>query len=257
MAKQPITGLVDADIVAYTYASTGEVKVDWDNDGEVEQYAVDPRVLESRIDSSLVKLKAQLKADELIICLTDTQNFRMSVLPSYKMNRKGMTKPLHLAYAKEYMASNYRTYIRPYLEADDVMGILATHPKLIKGKKVIYSTDKDMKTIPAWLLNPNRTSKPELITPHNAMLYHMEQTLTGDPTDGYIGCRGVGKVGAAKALEDCKDYSEAWQEVVKVYESKGLTKADALVQARVARICQWQDYDYKNNEVILWKEPTL
>jgi DNA polymerase-1 len=255
--KEPITGLVDADIVAYEYSSTGEVKVDWDGDGEVEQYAVDPKVLESRIDGTLARLTQTIKANELIICLTDTVNFRTSVLPSYKMNRKGMMKPLHLAYAKEYMATNYRTYIKPTLEADDVMGILATHPTLIKGKKIICSSDKDMKTIPAWLHNPNKHPKPRLVPALEAMLFHMEQTLTGDPTDGYTGCVGIGKVKALRALQGCKTYAEAWLQVWTLYESKGLTKEDALVQARVARICQWQDYDYKNNEVILWKEPQL
>lgn len=267
MAKQQLTLLVDADIVAFEYSATGEVKVDW-GDGEVQQYGVDTRVLESRIDNGLGKLKETLKGDELIICLTDVTNFRTAVLPTYKANRKGSLKPLHLAYAKEYMAKNYRSYIKPNLEADDVMGILATHPKLIQGKKIICSADKDMKTIPAWIYNPNKHKKPQLQSEHQAMLYHMEQTLTGDPVDGYSGCKGVGKVGAAKAIQAGLDAGTpwanhqqltalVWKEVVGLYVAKGLTKEDALVQARVARICQWQDYDYKNNQVILWKEPTL
>lgn len=269
MARQRITGLIDADIVAYELSATGETKVDWDGDGQIESYTVDTRILQARINSSLASTKDKIKADELIICLTDKVNFRHEVLPSYKMNRKGIPKPLHLAYAKEYMATHYRTYIKPSLEADDVMGILATHPKLIKGKKIIVSSDKDMKTIPAWLHNPNKHPKPRLVKPLEAMLYHMAQTLTGDPVDGYIGCRGVGKVGAEKTLTTViASYApsnfngnelayQLWEAVVKVYESKGLTRADALVQARVARICQWQDYDYQSNEVILWKEPTL
>lgn len=268
MAKQPTVVLVDADIVAYEYSSTGEVKVDWDGDGEISQYPVDTYILESRITHGLATVKDKLKADELIICLTDTVNFRTSVLPTYKENRKGNLKPLHLAYAKEFMSTNYHSYQKPQLEADDVMGILATHPTLIKGKKIIYSIDKDMQTIPAWQLNPNKDKKPRLQPELEAIKYHMLQTLTGDPVDGYRGCEGVGKVGATKAIELGIDagtpwannkqlYALIWQEVVKVYESRGFTKEDALVQARVSRICQWQDYDYTNKEVILWKEPTL
>jgi DNA polymerase-1 len=43
--------------------------------------------------------------------------------------------------------------------------------------------------------------------------------------------------------------------VVAAFESKGLTEEDALVQARVARICRASDYDFKTKEVKLWNPP--
>ena len=36
------------------------------------------------------------------------------------------------------------------------------------------------------------------------------------------------------------------------YEKAGKTEEDALQMARVARICRFEDYDFKNNMVILW-----
>lgn len=37
-----------------------------------------------------------------------------------------------------------------------------------------------------------------------------------------------------------------------VYERKKLTAADALIQARLARILRHGDLDYKTNKVNLW-----
>lgn len=262
--KQMKTNLIDADILAYEASAVNEVTVDWDGDGQKTQHEYNPKILEANLDRLIAKYAGVTKATNSIICLTDDKNFRLDVLPTYKSNRKGSVKPLQLAYAKEYMSSKYDSYQKPYLEADDVMGILSTHPTLIKGKKVIVSTDKDMKTIPGWLYNPGKQKGVRKVSAHEAMLYHMEQTITGDSVDGYKGCPGAGAVAAAEALDraldeglDWADQDQLqgliWKEVVAVYESKGFTEDDALVQARCARILQYQDYDFKNNEVKLWR----
>lgn len=266
MAKLEVkTGLLDADIIAYQIAATTQSAINW-GDGDVQQYAYDPRIVEDNIDHSIGSLIEKLKLDDVVVCLTDATNFRKTVLPSYKMNRAGSLKPLHLTYAKEYMEKNYPTYKKPHLEADDVMGILSTHPKIIKGKKVIVSIDKDMKQIPGWLYNPDKDKKPRLVTAHEGQIFHAYQTLRGDPVDGYSGCPKVGDVNANRIIQEAIDEGTPWadhhnlgvlfwQHIVKTFEAAGLTEEDALVQARCARILQWQDYDYTNNEVILWQPP--
>jgi DNA polymerase-1 len=40
--------------------------------------------------------------------------------------------------------------------------------------------------------------------------------------------------------------------VVSLYAKAGLTEADALRQARLARILRWTDWDNKKKEPILW-----
>lgn len=251
MAATPRIALLDADIVAYQVAASNEQRIDWDGDGEVSQYANDLTYVTGQVDLYIGELKLKLKADEMVICLTDKVNWRNSVLPTYKENRKGSMKPLLLSAVKEYLAAEYTSYIKPTLEADDVMGILATHPTLIKGKKVIVSIDKDMKQIPGWLYNPDKDSKPQLVEAADGDYFHYFQTLTGDPVDGYSGCPKIGKVKATRILDEAK--GSEWDAIVRTYEAAGLTEADALVQAQVARICQWQNYDYTNNEVIPWQ----
>lgn len=251
MATLGKTALLDADIIAYQVSASNEQRIDWDGDGNVSQYSRDLSFITDQADVYIGELKLKLNADEMVICLSDLTNWRHGVLPTYKQNRKGSLKPLQLMAVKEYLASNYNSYLKPSLEADDVMGILATHPTLIKGKKVIVSIDKDMKQIPGWLFNPDKDSKPQMVEASDGDYFHYFQTLTGDPVDGYSGCPKIGKVKATRILDEAK--GEEWAAIVRTYEAAGLTEADALVQAQVARICQWQNYDYTTNEVIPWQ----
>ena len=46
-----------------------------------------------------------------------------------------------------------------------------------------------------------------------------------------------------------------WAVVLAAYEKAGLTEADALAQARVARILRASDYDFKQKKVKLWNPP--
>jgi hypothetical protein len=207
-------------------------------------------------------------------------NWRNKVLPSYKQHRKTSIRPELLYPLKDHLKNDYPSYRKATLEADDIMGILSTHPKLIPGRKIIVSEDKDMKTIPGWLFNPRKDAKPRLVTLEEADLYHLEQTLTGDTTDGYKGCPDAGKEkfkelaenpyvleayehvfksGPRKGLTEIR-YNKVptdslWKAIVSQYEAKGLTEFHALTQARVASICRHTNYDFKKKEVIYWSPP--
>jgi DNA polymerase I len=47
-----------------------------------------------------------------------------------------------------------------------------------------------------------------------------------------------------------------WQVVLSAYESKGLTGEHALLQARLARILRFVDWDTKAGAPCLWSPPT-
>ena len=75
------------------------------------------------------------------------------------------------------------------------------------------------------------------------------QTLTGDPTDGYKGCPTIG----AKRAEAILGSRPAWSLVEAAFIKQGLTREDALLQARMARILRWSDWDQEKREPILWE----
>ena len=122
--------LLDADIVAYAVAFKSEEEFDFRASGTKVKH-IDKATCWRLCDMVIAKHADAVKADSVIVCLTDPDvNFRKDFDPTYKSNRKGADRPELLQLAKEYMFENYRSYIKPRLEADDVMGILATRPTL-------------------------------------------------------------------------------------------------------------------------------
>ncbi len=249
MAKKR-TMLLDGDIVCYQQAMLAEVETKWDDDLWTLHAFEEPA--RAAVDSMIETLKQKVGATDVIIAFTDGVNWRKDILPTYKDNRKDKRKPMLLKPLRAYCEEKYKTYTRPRLEADDVLGILLTHPKIIPGEKVLVSIDKDFKTIPGKHYNW-KDDKSFEIDEEQAQWWHFYQTLMGDATDGYAGCPGIGPKTAEKVLE----HGATWETVVGCFKAKGLSEAAALIQARVARICHAKDYDFEKKEVILWNPPEV
>ena len=69
--------------------------------------------------------------------MSDSNNFRKQIYPEYKLNRINRRKPTVLYELKRYLFEEHEAISEPRLEADDLMGIFATDPK-IKGNKIIF-----------------------------------------------------------------------------------------------------------------------
>ena len=54
---------------------------------------------------------------------------------------------------------------------------------------------------------------------------------------------------AADLLDKAKS---PWQAVRKAFEDRGLSEKEALMNARLAKILQHEDYDYDRQQPILW-----
>ena len=73
--------------------------------------------------------------------------------------------------------------------------------------------------------------------------------MAGDQTDGYAGIPGIG-IKRAEALLEAN--GATWQTVVEAFAAKGLDEYVALMNARLAKILQCDDYDFTNQEPRLW-----
>lgn len=249
------TLLIDADFLGYSAAACSQVKIDWAPDDV--SVTVDKAHAMKFITEKVIEYQDKLNATHVVMALGDTVNWRKEILPSYKENRVLKEKPQLLSFCREFIAKTWKTYQKPSLEGDDVLGILSTHPELIKGEKIIVSVDKDFLQIPGLLWNPHKPERGvKRVTSDEADYYHALQTLTGDPCDGYKGCPGIGPK-RALAILGAISKGEYWRAIVGAYESKGLTEMDATIQARVSRICRAHDYDFVNKRVILWEAPKL
>jgi DNA polymerase-1 len=237
--------LIDADIPCYRAASACETEVDWGDD--VWSIYTDVAKAKELFVGYIDKFIEDTKCSELKLCYTARDNFRNEVYPAYKGNRKSR-KPVGYGALKEWSKTLYPFFEKPTLEADDCMGILATK---FKGKTMIVTMDKDLKTIPGtlWHLDQKLNGKKLQVSEKDAWAWFLTQALTGDVTDGFPGCPGVGPVSAKKLL-DSKGY--VWETVKQAYIKAGLTEEDALTQARCARILHESDWDFENNQVKLW-----
>lgn len=161
MSLAPDILLIDADIVAYQAAAASQMIIDWE-DGEGEQVFSDLPKATGLIDQKLDEYSDALDCDNVLLCLSDEVNWRKQLWPDYKAHRENVRRPELLGSCKEYMRQQYPCKVMPRLEADDVMGILSTSGQY--DFPVIVSIDKDMKTIPGWLYNPDKDDRPTLIS---------------------------------------------------------------------------------------------
>lgn len=244
------TLLIDADIFVYRAALGTQRVYAWDED-DVAAVVADIGGAQAAFHDLLDGHLSDAGMTDFIICLSDALPcFRRAFWPTYKGNR-GERPVLYTELRQWIIDQPWRTYLRPTLEADDILGILATHPSIVEGEKVILSGDKDLRQIPGKHFDMKLGEIVE-VTPEAGERLFWTQMLTGDTVDNYPGCPGIGPVKAARIL----DTDNPWPAVVAAYESKGLTAKDALIQARCARILRTGEYDFKKRRPILWEPPS-
>ncbi len=189
--------------------------------------------------------------------VTDSaENWRKAIWPAYKSNRSA-PKPLALLPIRDLLTKREDVCLRPGLEADDVIGILATRWSFLDEwdhNVVIWSVDKDLLTIPgkhADIKNPGSIFR---VTSKEADYQWWLQTLTGDTSDGYPGLPGFGPVKAKKWLDT---HGASWASVREAFIQHGSNEEEARIQATMARILRAEDYDFTKKEVRPWKPPLI
>lgn len=271
------TLLIDGDILAYRKAAVAQKTINWGDGDEPSLLLKDIREVTDSIDNWILAQKQVLKAHKAVVFLSDDDNWRKQLDPTYKANRSNVVRPELLQAAKDHLRSQWKALSYPRLEADDCMGIWSTEPNC-KEKRIIVSQDKDMQSIPGWLFNPDKDESPRLITKPEADYYHTFQTLTGDTTDGYPGCPGIGPERAERCLRGMyaavphmhelksgprkgtqvvrwrdRGFATFWEVVLQLFSNANLDEKEAIKQARLARILRYGEYDFQTNKVKLWR----
>ena len=247
--------LVDADSLLYKVGFALEDKVIW-NEMEVisgleEEMDIDYftnieqcyRTFDQFIDNILFATDC----DSPLLVFSGKGNFRLDFPIDYKTNRKDSRKPLGYSELLEYAEGKYETRTPIGMEADDfVVYIKTTYPEdyilCAIDKDVLYQTvgthynygkDEEV-TVGAW----------------DATWFAYYQTLTGDTSDGYKGCVGIGDKKARKILDGLKSERELWEAVVEAYESKEQSEEEAIWTMRLANMHQ-----FNGTGIVLWNPP--
>ena len=253
--------LIDGDIPCFTECAVAEQR------GSVfGSYFPDITALADSASQTIEAWAKAAGATEIMVVMShsDRRNFRKHLLPlQYKVQR---TKPKPGGYNEcvDMIRERFDCFDIAGVEGDDTCGILHTSDAV--GETVIISTDKDMKTIPGWLYNPNKMVEREWVTPNEATHFWMQQILEGDAADGYKGCRSVGKVKALRTIGevdndmDTDEYIKLlWSRTMEMYvniygDDEALDLA--VMQARMARILHRPDYDREAGTIQLWHPDT-
>jgi DNA polymerase-1 len=233
--------LIDADYIAYKACAANEAEVDFGDD----VIFVTSRFTEvmKSIERELYQIANDLGCfDDSILFFSDAVNFRKSIDPNYKGHRN-RKKPCGYRRAINALRETYHVVTMPQLEADDALGIYATK----EPGHILCSPDKDMRQIPGDLYD--LTDGVVTVEPEEGRRWHLIQTLAGDQTDGYAGVPGIG-IKRAIALFEKDGYT--WETVVNAFAEKDLGEDVALMNARLAKILQHEDYDFTNQEPRLW-----
>jgi DNA polymerase-1 len=250
--------LVDGDILLHRFGHSNHTKIDWGEDCVTNEYDTDKAKKE--LDDFIKWMRSYTRTLRVTVCLSGEFNFRYGVLPTYKHNRDDDKKPKIIEDLKQHIRDTWDTEEHNLLEADDVLGIMASaEPE----KYLLATLDKDLLQIPCRHFNWNKRKYTDVDTYDGDYMFFI-QVLTGDITDGYKGAPKIGKVKAAKILEDYFDEESrtrsagVWSAILEAYaQEQNLCISweslheTALAQARVARMLRHNEH--RKWKPILWK----
>lgn len=190
--------LVDGDLVCYRCAASAE------ND------EVDIACL--RAGKLMEEILADVGADSHRAFLThSSSNFRKTIDPQYKANRKDVVRPRHLPAVQEFLVTYFKAEWCNGYEADDALG-----SEQRASGTIICTLDKDLKQVPG---NHYNWVKKEFstVSEEEGLLSLYTSSLVGDRSDNIIGVAGLGVVKAARALEGLTTEAEMYQRCRELY----------------------------------------
>lgn len=178
------TVLVDGDIVAYRCAASCLR----------QGVCVDPvEIAQVRVNELMYRIVQETEATAYKVFIGGEDNFRYSIYPDYKANRKDTTKPPWLEPCREQLIVEWQAVVVNGMETDDMLGI-EQHEDT-----VIASIDKDLLMIPGRHYNFVKNEFYN-ITKLDGMRHFYLQLIMGDRSDNIPGYDGIMRIKPPKFL---------------------------------------------------------
>lgn len=241
--EKKIHAYIDGDLIQYRFSIANQAK-----DGTTDFERAKDQVL-----NYMQKIEDRTFADKVTVVFSDRKNFRKVLNRCYKANRNGTEKPVLFNSVREFMKEKWPSMSEPYLEADDLLGIVCTTPTEDEVP-LLVSYDKDMRTLPVSIYNP-QTDEFEKMTHEESERVFWTQCITGDTTDGYYGIPGIGPKGAVAIVDEVMSKStldEKLEVILREYDHRYLDREYALRQCRMAYILRNGDYDPVDGSIRLF-----
>lgn len=169
----------------------------------------------ARIKEMIFNIIEASKADEYILFVSGTSNFRKEIDANYKANRT-QPDPVHRKACREFLIEEMGAIPAEHAEADDLCGIFQGEDTIICG------IDKDLLQIPGkhfrWQITRGgkvvREAETLEVSTIDGLRSFYRQMLTGDTSDNIKGVDKIGDVKAKKII-DCLDNEKEMKEIVK------------------------------------------
>jgi DNA polymerase-1 len=239
MTERPDVAVLDGDILCYRAAF-------WADQEGVEY-------LEERLEHDIKAwTPAGMTKTYIAMSCSRKDNYRRDFWEAYKAHRDVRKQtPDSMDYALE-LINQHDILTVPRLEADDIMGIMAS-----SGKGIAVTIDKDLRSVPGWHWNPDKEHTPDIVDEYTADLNFHKQWIMGDTTDNIP---GIWKWGPAKAEKWLKyvhprNWSAAVLAAYDQAKPQGGTKYDydyCLAMARCVRILRDGEYDKQTKQIKLY-----
>lgn len=175
--------LIDADIVAYRCAATCN--------------GLPQEIAEVRTDELMRRILHETNATDYQAWLTGSNNFRYTIYPEYKANRKDVPRPEHLQACREFLVTNWKARVTDGNEADDELGIEQSAQGM---ETVICSIDKDLLQVPGYHYNFVRGIE-SFVSPLEGLRSFYKSLITGDATDNIPAFDGKFRTSLPKKVE--------------------------------------------------------
>jgi len=208
------TALVDCELILYRNAA------------KAEKEGTSLRSLVEMTELSIAEVVRGCMASDYYLLVSGRNNFRKTLYPDYKAGRP--PKPeLYSKLCDAIRDLNPRRWLfHDQLEADDLLGIMATNGRI--KNPIICSIDKDMLGVPAWHYNWNKDDFPGYVSQEEADYNWLVQLLKGDPTDNIEGMKGIGGVKAKKLADEYVKFvgiheTEPTKAAKYIYEKEGFS----------------------------------
>ena len=160
------------DIESYIYRAciASQEVIEYKDGIYIESYSIEKaRTFLTEFVDSILK---RTKSDSYIVAMGSTKNFRKEINPHYKSNRKDVPRHPMLGVVAKLVFDIFQTAYIPYLEADDVCRIIYEEDPF---NNIIVSLDKDLKSFPCTLYNPEKDIEPQRITKNVAQANFFKQ----------------------------------------------------------------------------------
>jgi len=249
--------LIDGDSIIYKVGFALEEEIEDCNLGV--SYHVDLDNAKDFIDGIIDGILFNTDCDSCELWIGERgTNFRYKLSEGlkdlYKYNRKDSRKPDKYNEMLQYLKTQYKSMSPINCEVDDIVVAKKTESP---DDYILCAIDKDVLYQSVGKHYNYGKDQWVTVTQEEAIYYAYLQTLTGDTTDGYKGCKNIGPIKAKKLLGAPGEHSERtlWAKVLKAYRKAGMSSKEAYTTMRLAQMHQLHRNSEGKFRIVLWTPP--